>query len=78
VLQFFALPLIFEPDRDLGPGSVMLGQVGRVGIRAGFDERGAHQQEEQVLVVLYGAAIDGREVNVFNAPVGRAVSARGG
>jgi hypothetical protein len=56
----------------------MLGQVGRIGIRAGFDERGAHQQEEQVLVVLYGTAIDGREVNVFNAPVGRAVSARGG
>ena len=69
VLQLLGLPLAGEPGRHVGVGGVVLGQVAGVGVGAGFDERGADQQVEQRLVVHDGGVLDGRQVQVFQAPV---------
>jgi len=69
MLQFLMLPAVFQPVLDVRVVGVVRAEVGRIGVRAGLDKGGAHQQVEHVLVLRDRSMVDMRIVNVGQPPV---------
>lgn len=68
VLQFLVLPLCLQPGGHLGVVGVVRRQVAGVQVGAGFDERCADQQVEQLFMTSDAALVDARPVHLVHAP----------
>ena len=69
MLQFFVLPVFAQPRRNLRIVGAMVRQIAGVQVGAGFDERGADEQVEQVFARRDALTLNGAEVQRFNPPV---------
>ncbi|MNS73815.1 hypothetical protein D3C72_1072670 [compost metagenome] len=64
VLQFLGFPVLGKPAGGIGHAGVVSGEIAGIGVGAALDERGRHQQVEEVAVAAHAFHLDCLVVDV--------------
>ncbi|MNT45152.1 hypothetical protein D3C72_1817180 [compost metagenome] len=68
VLQFLGFPVLGKPVGRVGHTGVIGGKVACIGVGSALDERGRHQQVEEIAVAAYAFHVDRLVVDVADRP----------